>query len=62
MTRSQNALLIQAKKREQLWVSLAKDIKTVLCWMSHDVLKLAGPPLTVRLELFDFIVFELKNR
>ena len=28
----------------------------------HDVLALAGPPLAVRKELFDFIVSELKQQ
>ena len=30
--------------------------------MSHDVLELAGPPLSVRQDRFDFIVAELKHR
>jgi len=33
-----------------------------LGWFSHDVMDLAGPPLSVRQELFDFIVSELQQR
>ena len=52
----------QSKQREQALVFLAQDVKTLLCWFSHDVMALAGPPLAVRQELFDFIVSELKQR
>ena len=52
----------QAKRREQALISLAQDVKTLLCWFSHDVPALAGPRLAVRQELFDFIVCELQQR
>ncbi|MEM9091209.1 MAG: hypothetical protein AAGC93_21010 [Cyanobacteria bacterium P01_F01_bin.53] len=51
-----------AERQEQALVFLAQDMKTLLCWFSHDVMALAGPPLTVRQELFDFIVSDLKQR
>ena len=51
-----------AEHREQALICLAADVKTLLGWFSHDVLALAGPPLSVRQELFDFIVSELKQR
>ena len=51
-----------AEQREQALVYLAQDVKTLLGWFSHDVLALAGPPLAVRQELFDFIVSELRQR
>jgi len=54
--------LVHAKHLEQTLTPLAKDLKTLLQWMSHDVLELAGPPLAVRQDLFDFIVTELKQR
>ena len=41
---------------------MAQDVKTLLGWFSHDVMVLAGPPLVVRQELFDFIVSELRQR
>jgi hypothetical protein len=41
---------------------LARDIRTLVQWMSHDVLALAGPDLATRRELFDFIVAELMAR
>ena len=51
-----------AEQREQALVCLALDVKTLLSWFSHDVLSLAGPPLSVRQELFDFIECELQQR
>ncbi len=61
VTRSMRSRLVHAKRRERKLVSLAKDLKTLSQWMSHDVLELAGPPLEVRQELFDFIVSELQK-
>ena len=52
----------QSKQQEQALAFLAQDVKTLLGWFSHDVLALAGPPLAVRKELFDFIVSELKQQ
>jgi hypothetical protein len=41
---------------------LARDIRTLTQWLSHDVLALAGPALATRQMLFDFIVEELAKR
>ena len=41
---------------------LARDIRTLTQWLSHDVLALAGPALATRQVLFDFIVEELAHR
>jgi len=41
---------------------LARDIRTLTQWLSHDVLALAGPTLATRQVLFDFIVGELERR
>jgi len=41
---------------------LARDIWTLVHWLRHDVLALAGPDLATRRELFDFIVAELAAR
>jgi hypothetical protein len=38
---------------------LARDVRTLTQWLSHDVLALAGPDLATRQMLFDFIVNEL---
>jgi len=62
VTRQIGCKLTHANKLEQKLVILAQDVKTMLQWMSHDVLELAGPLLVVRQELFDFIVAELKSR
>ncbi|MGC1307093.1 MAG: hypothetical protein WA885_07680 [Phormidesmis sp.] len=53
---------VLAEHREQALIYLAQDVKTLLGWFSHDVMALAGPPLVVRQELFDFIVSELRQR
>jgi hypothetical protein len=45
---------------QALW--LARDIRTLTQWLSHDVLALAGAALTTRQVLFDFIVEELTHR
>jgi hypothetical protein len=62
VTRQMTSKLVQAKRVERCLMPLAKDIKTLLQWLSHDVLELAGPPLGIRLELFDFIVSQLQQR
>jgi len=41
---------------------LARDIWTLVHWLRHDVLVLAGSDLATRRELFDFIVAELAAR
>src|SRR5919202_597583 len=41
---------------------LARDVRTLVQWLRHDVLALAGPDLATRRELFDFIVTELTAR
>ena len=41
---------------------LAGDARTLVHWLRHDVLVLAGPDLATRRELFDFIVAELAAR
>jgi hypothetical protein len=51
-----------ARHVEARAAGLARDIRTLTQWLSHDVLALAGPPLSTRQTLFDFIVEELANR
>jgi hypothetical protein len=41
---------------------LACDVRTLTQWLSHDILALAGPDLATRMELFDFVVQELRQR
>lgn len=41
---------------------LARDIRTLTQWLSHDILALAGPVLATRQMLFDFVVDELQRR
>jgi hypothetical protein len=54
--------LEQARQTETQAYRLARDIRTLTQWLSHDVLALAGPALATRQELFDFIVEQLAQR
>jgi hypothetical protein len=56
---SQLALARQAETKAHC---LARDIRTLIQWLSHDVLALAGPMLATRQVLFDFVVEELSYR
>jgi hypothetical protein len=51
-----------ARQTETQAHGLARDIRTLTQWLSHDVLALAGPALATRQVLFDFIVEELARR
>ena len=51
--------LALARQTEARTSRLARDIRTLVQWLRHDVLALAGPDLATRRELFDFIVAEL---
>ncbi len=60
-----NGLAIQLALARQTGTQaheLARDIRTLTQWLSHDVLALAGPVLATRQELFDFVVEELAQR
>jgi hypothetical protein len=50
-----------ARQTEAQAYWLARDIRTLTQWLSHDVLALAGPTLATRQTLFDFIVTELAD-
>jgi len=54
--------LALARQAETQAHELARDIRTLTQWLSHDVLALAGPVLATRQELFDFVVEELARR
>jgi len=56
---TQLALARQSEARAN-W--LARDVRTLMHWLRHDVLALAGPDLATRRGLFDFIVAELAAR
>src|SRR3954449_5677175 len=51
-----------ARHTEARAACLAGDVRTLVQWLRHDVLALAGPNLATRRELFDFIVAELMAR
>jgi hypothetical protein len=54
--------LALARQTEARTSRLAHDIRTLVQWLRHDVLAVAGPDLATRRELFDFIVAELMAR
>src|SRR5215207_4448166 len=54
--------LTLARQTEARTSRLARDIRTLVQWLRHDVLAVAGPDLATRRELFDFIVAELMAR
>jgi hypothetical protein len=51
-----------ARQTEARACRLARDVRMLTQWLSHDVLALAGPVLATRQILFDFIVTELTRR
>lgn len=57
-----SAKLTRAIKQEQNLLQLADEIKILLYWLRTDILSLAGPEWSERLELMDFIIEELKIR
>jgi len=51
-----------ALQTERQAVQLARDVKTLVQWLRHDILALAGPDLAQRQMLYDFVVAELLQR
>jgi len=51
-----------ARKEEAKAAELAPDVHTLCEWMQNDILSLAGPDLSSRREMFDFVVEELRAR
>ena len=56
------AQLALARQTEAQTIGLARDIRILTQWLSHDVLALAGPALATRQLLFNFIVEEMARR
>jgi hypothetical protein len=54
--------LTQARQQESTAIALAQDVKTLIQWLNHDLLELAGPELAERQDLYDFVVAELQRR
>jgi len=53
--------MVLARRAELQAVQLATDVKSLIQWLNHDILALAGPPGRAA-KLFDFIVEELSRR
>src|SRR3954464_680190 len=51
-----------ARQTEARADCLARDVRLLTQWLSHDVLALAGPTLATRQMLFDFVAAELQRR
>lgn len=51
-----------ARKEETEAIQLIDDLRLLAQWMREDVLSLTGPTVSIRRELFDFIVAEMKIR
>lgn len=54
--------LIKARQKEAKLLNKFADIKILLYWLRIDILSLAGPDWSERLELLNFIISELKQR
>jgi len=61
-THGTDVKLGHAQREEVRAVALADDVATLLQWLREDILSLSGPDHTMRRELFDFIVAELRSR
>jgi len=52
----------QAKNEAMTAVQLKNDISTLSNWLKRDILSVTGPDLSVRRDLLNFVVDELKSR
>jgi hypothetical protein len=51
-----------AREEEAEALGLAEDVAVLVRWLREDILAVAGPDHAVRLELYDFVVAELRAR
>jgi hypothetical protein len=54
--------LAAATRGEQHAIALADEVRTLLAWLRHDVLAVAGPDHATRQVLYDWVVAELRVR
>ncbi len=54
--------LISALEKEEVALQLHDDVQILIDWLSKDVFSLAGADYNERIELFNFILEELKSR
>ncbi len=54
--------LIKARQNEAKLLNLVADIKILLYWRLIDILSLAGPQWSERMEMMKFIISELQHR
>lgn len=60
-TRDLNEKIMLAEEEIDKFELLAANTSTLVSWMMHDVLSVAGPNKETRIELYDFILEELKK-
>ena len=60
--RSVAGKLVQARKAEADAIALASDVSVLVRWLQQDILALAGPDHATRVELYNFVVAELRAR
>ena len=54
--------MIKARKNETKLLNLVSDFKILLYWLRNDILSLAGPEWSERMEMMKFIISELQHR
>jgi transposase-like protein len=54
--------LSYARSAEAKAIALADEVGLLARWLRHDILSVAGPQYTIRRDLFDFVVAELRAR
>jgi hypothetical protein len=54
--------LSDARSAEAKAIALADDVAVLARWLQDDILSVAGPEYTIRSDLFDFVVAELRAR
>ena len=51
-----------ARSAEAKAIALADEVALLAHWLRHDILSVAGPASAIRLDMFDFVVAELRAR
>lgn len=60
--RVNHQLLAKERRDEAAALALADDVIILIKWLRNDIFGVAGPPVAIRRELYDFIIAELRPR
>jgi hypothetical protein len=60
--RTNHQLLAKERRNEAAAIALADDVIILINWLRNDIFAVAGPPVAIRRELYDFIIAELRPR